>query len=72
MNNKDAHLKSYARFIYGNDIEDLLFCKNITAGAKPQNLFEILVTFLSKTNLNWPNCLGVFTGGNPCLAALGD
>jgi hypothetical protein len=61
-NNKDAHLICYVRFIDDNNIiEDLLFCKNITAGAKAQDLFEILDTFISENNLNWPKCVGVCT-----------
>jgi hypothetical protein len=48
-NNKDAHLICYVRFIdHNNIIEDLLFCKNITAGAKAQDLFEILDIFISE------------------------
>ena len=63
-NNKDAHLICYVRFIDGNNIkEDLLFCKNITAGAKAQDLFEILDTFISENNLNWHKCVGVCTDG---------
>jgi hypothetical protein len=44
-NNKDAHLICYVQFIDDNNIiEFFLFYKNITAGAKPQDLFEILDT----------------------------
>jgi hypothetical protein len=61
-NNKDAHLICYVRFIDDNNIiEDLLFCKNTTAGAKAQDLFEILDTFMCENNLNWPKCVGVCT-----------
>jgi hypothetical protein len=42
-NDNDAHLICYVRFIDGNDvIEDLLFCKSITASATAEDLFEIL------------------------------
>jgi hypothetical protein len=48
-NIEDAHLICYVRSIDDNNIiEDLLFCKNITAGAKDQDLFEILDTFISE------------------------
>jgi hypothetical protein len=40
-----------------------LFCKNITAGAKAQDLFEILDTFISENNFNCPKCVGVCTDG---------
>lgn len=63
-NNKDAHLICYVRFIDGNDmIEDLLFCKNITASAKAQDLFKILDNFMSKNILDWTKCVGVCTDG---------
>jgi hypothetical protein len=48
--NNDAHLICYVRFIDGNNIvEDLLFCKSITASAKAQGLFEILYASYPKT-----------------------
>jgi hypothetical protein len=51
-NNNDAHLICYVRFIDGhNIIEDLLFCKSITASAKAKDLFEILDTFISENSL---------------------
>jgi hypothetical protein len=57
-NNNDAHLISYIRFIDGNNIvEDLLFCKNITASAKAQDLFEILDTFISESSFEWTKCV---------------
>jgi hypothetical protein len=62
-NNKDAHLICYVRFIDDNNIMGLLFCKNITAGAKTQDLFGILDTFISENNLNWPKCVCVCTDG---------
>ncbi|XP_075223856.1 zinc finger MYM-type protein 6-like [Lycorma delicatula] len=63
-NNKNAHLICYVRFIDGNDIkEDLLFCKNIIAGAKAKDLFQNLYTFISENNLNCPKCVGVCTDG---------
>lgn len=40
---KDAHLICYVLFIDGNIVEDLLFCKNITAGEKAEDVLEILV-----------------------------
>jgi hypothetical protein len=58
-NNKDVHLICYVRFIDGNNIvEDLLFCKSITATAKAQDLFEILDTFISENSLEWTKCVG--------------
>ena len=49
--NKDAHLICYVRFVDGNDIlEDLLFCKSITASTKAENLFEIMDTFMVENN----------------------
>lgn len=61
-NNKDAHLICYVRFVDGNNIADL-FCKNITASAKAQDLFEILDTFISQNNLDWTKCIGICTDG---------
>jgi hypothetical protein len=49
-NNNDAHLICYVRFIDGNNIvEDLLSCKGITASAKAQDLFDILILLYPKT-----------------------
>ena len=63
-NNNDAHLICYVWFIDGkNIVEDILFCKSITAGAKAQDLFEILDTFISENNLEWTKCVGVCTDG---------
>ena len=63
-NNNAAHLICYVWFIDGHNIvEDLLFCKSITAGAKAQDLFEILDTFISENNLEWTKCVGVCTDG---------
>jgi zinc finger BED domain-containing protein 5/7/8/9 len=62
--NKDAHLICYIRFIDNDDmVEDLLFCKNITAGAKAQDLFEILDNFMSENSVDWTKCVGVCTDG---------
>jgi len=67
--NKDAHLICYVRFIDGDDIvEDLLFCKNITASAKAQDLFEILDNFMSENILNWNKYVGVYTDGARSLS----
>ncbi|XP_075455233.1 protein FAM200A-like [Ascaphus truei] len=68
-NNKDAHFICYVRFIDGNDIvEDLLFCKTITAGTKAQDLFEILTTFIVENNLEWTKCVGVCTDGGHSMS----
>jgi len=62
--NKDAHLICYVRFIDGDDIvENVLFCKNITASAKAQDLFEILDNFMSENILDWTKCVGVCIDG---------
>ncbi|XP_075213767.1 zinc finger BED domain-containing protein 5-like [Lycorma delicatula] len=66
--NKDAHLMCYVRFKDGNNIEDLLFCKNIIAGVKIQNLFDILDAFISENNLNWSKYVGVCTDGARSLS----
>ncbi|KAL4101100.1 hypothetical protein QTP88_012347 [Uroleucon formosanum] len=62
--NKDAHLVCYIRFIDNDDmVEDLLFCKNITAGANAQDLFEILDNFMSENSVDWTMCVVVCTDG---------
>jgi hypothetical protein len=62
--NKDTHLICYVRFIDDDDmVEDLLFCKNITASVKAQDLFDILNNFMSKNMFDWPKCFGVCTDG---------
>lgn len=62
--NSDAHLICYVRFIDGNKIvEELLFCKSITARAKAQDLFEILDNFISENSMEWTKCVGVCTDG---------
>lgn len=38
--------------------EDLMFCKNITAGVKTKDLFGIFVIFLFENNLIRPICVG--------------
>ncbi|XP_068115052.1 zinc finger BED domain-containing protein 5-like [Hyperolius riggenbachi] len=66
---KDAHLICYARFIDEDKImEDLLFCKSITAGIKGQDLFNILDTFMSDNNLDWTKCVGVCTDGGRSMS----
>lgn len=72
-NNTDAHLIYYVRFI--NIIaEDLLFCKNINAGGKAQDLFKIVDTFIYENNLDWIKGVGVCADGArsmfDCLQAL--
>jgi hypothetical protein len=68
-NNNDAHLICYVRFIDGNNIvEDLLFCKNITASAKAQDFFEILDTFISENSLECTKCIGVCTDGDRSMS----
>jgi hypothetical protein len=63
-NNNDAYLICYVRFTDGNNIvEDLLFCKSITASTKAQYLFEILDTVMCKSNLEWIKCVDVCTDG---------
>lgn len=42
---------------------DLLFCKNIIASTKAQDLFEILDNFMSENILDWTKCVGVCTDG---------
>jgi hypothetical protein len=60
----DAHLICYVRFIDSNNIvENVLFCKRITASAKVQDLFEILDTFISENSLEWTKWVGVCTDG---------
>ncbi|KAL4126654.1 hypothetical protein QTP88_010863 [Uroleucon formosanum] len=67
--NKDAHLICYIRFIDNDDmVEDLLFCKNITAGAKTQDLFEILDNFMSENSVDWTKCVGVCTDGTRSMS----
>lgn len=59
----------YVWFIDGNDIqEDLLFSKNITAGAKALDLYDILDTCILENNLNWHKCVDVCTDW-ACLMA---
>lgn len=63
VTDKDAHLICCVQFIDGNNIKkDHLFCKNITVGVKAQDLFEILDTFKSENNLNWPKGVGICPG----------
>jgi hypothetical protein len=45
----------------GNNVVEDLFCKNITASAKAQDLFEILDTFISENSLEWTKCVGACT-----------
>ncbi|XP_075048007.1 zinc finger BED domain-containing protein 5-like [Mixophyes fleayi] len=67
--NKDAHLICYTRFVDGeNLVEDLLFCKSITAGTKAQDLFQIIDTFMSENNLDWTKCFGVCTDGGRSMS----
>jgi len=67
--NKNAHLICYIRFIDNDDmVEELLFCKNITAGAKAQDLFEILDNFMSENSVDWTKCVGVCTDGTRSMS----
>lgn len=50
--NEDAHFICYVRFIDGNDsVEDIIFCKSITATTKSQDLFEILEIIMVENNV---------------------
>jgi hypothetical protein len=49
-------------------IEDLLFCKNITASAKAQDLFDILNNCMSENMLDWTKCVGVCTDGDRSMS----
>ncbi|XP_076372853.1 zinc finger BED domain-containing protein 5-like [Tachypleus tridentatus] len=65
--NKDAHLIYNTRLVDDDKVvEDLLFCKSITAGTKGQDLFEILDTFICENNLHWTKCVG--TGGGHSIS----
>ncbi|XP_063813110.1 SCAN domain-containing protein 3-like [Pseudophryne corroboree] len=67
--NKDAHLICYTRFVdCDNIVEDLLFCKSITAGIKAQDLFQIIDTFMSENQLDWTKCFGVCTDGGRSMS----
>ncbi|KAE9543681.1 hypothetical protein AGLY_002077 [Aphis glycines] len=60
----NAHLICYVRFIDGDDmVKDLFFCKNITASAKAQDLFDIFNNFMSENMLDWTKCVGICTVG---------
>lgn len=68
---KDAHLICYVLFIDGNIVEDLLFCKNITAGEKAEDVLEILVR--SYLKVIWLKNVGVCTDrAHSMAAAVGD
>jgi hypothetical protein len=64
-NNNDSHLICYVRFIDGEDniVEDLLFCKSITAGSKAVDLFETIDSFMDENSIDWTQCVGVCTDG---------
>jgi hypothetical protein len=64
-NNDDADLIYYVRFIDGEDniIEDLLFCKSITAGSKAVDLFEVIDSFMDENSIDWTQCVSVCTDG---------
>lgn len=63
-NNNDAYLICYVRFMDSiNIVEELLFCKSIINGAKAQDLFQILDSFIIQNNLDWAKCVGVCTDG---------
>jgi hypothetical protein len=54
-------------------VEDLLFCKNITANTKARDLFEILNNFMSEIFWIGLNALVyVLTALDPCLAVMED
>lgn len=68
-NSKDAHLICYVRFVCDNKIvEDLLFCKGLTAGLKAPDLFEILDTFMAEKQLDWKKCVGICTDGGRSMS----
>lgn len=68
INNKN--LIYNVRFKNGNNIaEDLLFSKNISAGAKAEDLFEIINTFISESNLDWTKCVDVCTDRTRCMCS---
>ncbi|GFX52866.1 SCAN domain-containing protein 3 [Trichonephila clavipes] len=62
--NKDAHFIAYVRFWDGmSAVEELLFCKPIKLKATAIALLDILSNFINEANIEWKNCVGIFTYG---------
>lgn len=63
----------FVNFIDNDEMaEYLLVCKNITAGTKAQDLFEILDNFMSEHGVDCTMCVSVLMALVPCLTAMED
>ena len=63
---RDAHLIYYVCFVDFSDhnlVEELLFCKPFELGCREIYLFNIIDYFFSTNNLNWRNCVRIWTDG---------
>ena len=63
---RDAHLICYVCFVDFSDhnlVEELLFCKPFELGCRGIYLFNIINDFFSTNNLNWQNCISIWTDG---------
>ena len=63
---RDAHLICYVCFVDFSDhnlVEELLFCKPFELGCRGIYLFNIIDDFFSTNNLNWRNCISIWTDG---------
>jgi hypothetical protein len=69
-NSNYTHLICYVRFTDGEDniVEDLLFCKGITAGSEAVDLFEIIDSFMDENSIDWTQCVCVCTDGARSLS----
>ena len=68
---RDAHLICYVCFVDFSDhnvVEELLFCKLFELGCRGIYLFNIINDFFSTNNLNWRNCISIWTDGDKAVS----
>lgn len=52
------------RYFDSNDVvENILFCKKLTAGTSGKDIFDVLSSYLSDHDIPWINCVGICTDG---------
>lgn len=63
-----AQLLAFIRFIDEDKIvNQFLFCKELSATTKGEDVFNLLNNYLDKWQLSWKSCVGICTDGAPSM-----
>ena len=67
-NANKAQLLAFIRFIDEDQIvNQFLFCKELSATTKGEDVFNILNDYWSKRHISWTLCVGICTDGAPSM-----